>query len=88
VAMTRNFEVPGVTCDHCKRAIEGEVGQLEGITEVVVDIDKTLVTVDGIAADEAIVTAINEAGYEVAGRGIAGGPDEATGPPNFSGPLP
>lgn len=86
--MTRNFEVPGMTCDHCKRSIEEELDKLDGITEVVVNVDKKLVTVDGIAGDEAIVEAINEAGYEVAGVGTAGGPDEATGPPNFSGPLP
>jgi copper chaperone len=86
--MTRNFEVPGMTCDHCKRAIEEEVGQLDGVVEVVVNVDKKFVTVDGLAGEQAIISAINEAGYEVANVGVAGGPDEATGPPNFSGPLP
>jgi copper chaperone len=85
--MPRTFEVPGITCDHCKQAIEGEVRQLAGIAEVVVDTDRKVVTVEGVAADEAIVAAINEAGYEVADTGT-GTPDAASGPPNFSGPLP
>lgn len=64
--MTRTYSVPGVSCGHCKSAIEGEVGQLDGIQTVDVDIEKKTVTVEGEASDEAIAAAIDEAGYEVA----------------------
>jgi copper chaperone len=63
--MERTFSVPGISCGHCKAAIEGEVSQVPGVTLVDVDIDARSVRVEGEAADEAIVAAIDEAGYEV-----------------------
>jgi copper chaperone CopZ len=41
------------------------VSQVPGVTLVDVDIDARSVRVEGEAADEAIVAAIDEAGYEV-----------------------
>jgi copper chaperone len=64
--VVRTFQVPGISCDHCKHAIEEEVAQLAGVAEVVVDVAGRTVTVDGAASDEAITAAIEEAGYEVA----------------------
>ena len=64
---TRTYDVPGISCGHCKAAIEEEVGQLDGITEVNVDVDSRKVTVTGEVDDDAIHTAVEEAGYEVAG---------------------
>jgi copper chaperone len=60
------YTVPDISCGHCKQAIESEVGQVEGVDSVVVDIDQRTVTVDGTAGEDAIVGAIQEAGYEVA----------------------
>jgi copper chaperone len=62
----RTYSVPGISCDHCKAAIEGEVGKLEGVARVEVDVDARSVTVDGTAPDDAIRAAIDDAGYEVA----------------------
>ncbi len=64
---TRTYDVPGISCGHCKAAIEEEVGQLDGIIEVDVDVDSRKVTVTGEVDDDAIHTAVEEAGYEVAG---------------------
>jgi len=62
------FNVPGMTCGHCKAAIESEVGKLAGISSVQVDLDAKVVTVDGVDLDpEAVVAAIDEAGFEVVG---------------------
>jgi copper chaperone len=62
-----SFSVPGVSCAHCRRAIEGEVSQVQGVESVEVDLDAKTVTVSGDALDPvAIVAAIDEAGYEVA----------------------
>ena len=58
------YTVPDVSCGHCKAAIEGEVGALDGVDSVVVDIDAKQVTVVGSAEDDAIRAAIVEAGYE------------------------
>jgi len=58
------YHVPGITCGHCKSAIESEVGALEGVDSVVVDIDSRQVAVVGSAGDDTIRAAIVEAGYE------------------------
>lgn len=63
---TRTYDVPAISCGHCKNAIEGEVSQVDGVSTVNVDIDARRVTVEGQAADAAIRAAIVEAGYEVA----------------------
>ena len=64
---TLTYSVPGVSCAHCKQAIEGEVSQVRGVDSVAVDLDAKTVTVSGEPLDEAaIVEAIDEAGYEVA----------------------
>ena len=64
---TRSYSVPGVHCDHCRAAIEGEVTPLEGVSEVAVDLEAKTVTVTGEALDDAAIrAAIDEAGYDVA----------------------
>ena len=62
-----SYSVPGVSCAHCRRAIEDEVSQVQGVEAVGVDLETKTVTVRGEALDEAaIVAAIDQAGYEVA----------------------
>jgi copper chaperone CopZ len=64
---TLTYSVPGVSCAHCKAAIESEVLTVPGVTAVEVDLDAKTVTVTGESLEEsAVVTAIDEAGYEVA----------------------
>jgi copper chaperone len=65
--MARTYSVPSISCGHCKASIEGEVGKLDAVSNVVVDIENRTVTVEGDASDDAIKAAIDEAGYEVAG---------------------
>lgn len=65
---TLTFTVPGMTCGHCEAAVKGEVGKVTGVAGVDVDLTTKLVTVAGADLDrEAIVAAIDEAGFEVAG---------------------
>jgi len=63
---TEQFIVPGVSCQHCVSAVTREVSALSGVKQVQVDLDTKLVTVEHGAevASEAIVAAIQEAGYE------------------------
>ena len=61
------YSVPGISCGHCKTAIEGEVAKVGGVASVAVDVDAKTVTVEGSAADEAVRAAIDEAGYDVSG---------------------
>jgi copper chaperone len=64
----RTYSVPGISCGHCKTAIEGEVGKVVGVETVDVDIESKTVKVvlaDSVTDDE-IRGAIDIAGYDVA----------------------
>jgi len=67
--MARTYSVPGISCGHCKDAIEGTLSELSGIDRVEVDIEGKTVTVEGDATDDAILAGIEDAGYEVATPG-------------------
>jgi copper chaperone len=63
---TLALNVPGMTCGHCESAVKHEVGHVPGVTSVDVDLESKDVTVTGSELDrDAIVAAIDEAGYDV-----------------------
>jgi len=63
---SRVFDVPDISCDHCKRAIEEAVSAVPEVDSVVVTVDRRVVEVAGVASDDAVIAAIQLAGYEVA----------------------
>lgn len=65
--MPTTYSVPDVSCDHCVAAITGAVSPLEGVENVAVSVDAKTVTVDGSFADDAVRSAITEAGYPISG---------------------
>lgn len=61
------YQVPGMSCGHCRTAITDEVKKVDGVQDVAVDLDSKQVTVSGPALDDAAVrAAIDEAGYDIA----------------------
>ncbi|HEU5391348.1 MAG TPA: heavy-metal-associated domain-containing protein [Streptosporangiaceae bacterium] len=70
---TATYQVTGMTCDHCVRAVTGELKDLEGVREVTVDLHpsgESAVTVssDAPLPAEAVTAALDEAGdYHLAG---------------------
>lgn len=65
MAETITYRVPGMTCDHCTRAVSSELGAVAGVARVEVNLDTKLVTVTGEGLDDAqLRAAIDEAGYE------------------------
>ncbi len=64
--MSRSYDVTGMSCDHCRVAVETEVGAVPGVTGVAVDLAAGTVRVEGDADDRLVRDAIAEAGYEVA----------------------
>jgi copper chaperone len=67
---TATYTVTGMTCGHCVSAVTEEVSGLPGVTDVRVDLPSGGVTVtsDAPLDDDAVRAAVEEAGYEVAGR--------------------
>ena len=63
---TRTYSVPGISCGHCKAAIEGELDGADGVEAVDVDIEAKTVAVTGEIGEDAVRAAVDEAGYEVA----------------------
>ncbi|PVZ14789.1 heavy-metal-associated domain-containing protein [Actinomycetospora cinnamomea] len=70
MSQTSTYIVTGMTCDHCVASVREEVGEVPGVTDVDVDLSsgRVVVTVAGPVDDGAIRAAVEEAGYEVAGR--------------------
>lgn len=66
---TTQYQVKGMTCDHCVSAVTAEVGAIDGVTDVKVDLASGVVTVASAAPldDQAVRDAVDEAGYEIAG---------------------
>ena len=63
------FDVPGMSCGHCKQAVEAEVGDVPGVVAVTVDLDAKEVVVRGRGLDGAVlVAAIDAAGYHASAR--------------------
>lgn len=63
---SRTFTVAGMTCAHCVASVTEEVGEVEGVETVDVELESGRLTVAGEGfTDAAISAAVAEAGYEV-----------------------
>jgi copper chaperone CopZ len=60
------FSVKGMTCDHCVRSVSEGIAEVPGVEGVDVDLQSGLVAVSGEFSNEAVVAAVEEAGYEAA----------------------
>ncbi|MFZ9986161.1 MAG: heavy-metal-associated domain-containing protein [Candidatus Nanopelagicales bacterium] len=65
---TATYNVSGMTCDHCVRAVTTELVLLPGVRSVDVDLAEGAVTVtsDGPLDLEQVREAVDEAGYALA----------------------
>jgi copper chaperone CopZ len=70
VSTTVTYQVSGMSCGHCEKAVSSEVGALPGVSSVAAVAATGLVTVtaDAPLDDEAVRAAVDEAGYELVGR--------------------
>ena len=68
MSTTDTYDVIGMTCDHCVRAVTAEVGALDGVSDVNVDLTagKVQVTADRALPTQDVRQAIEEAGYTLA----------------------
>ncbi|MER7006852.1 cation transporter [Dactylosporangium sp. NPDC000555] len=65
---TQTYAVTGMTCGHCVQSVSSELGKLDGVQNVQVDLASGAVTVTSQALldDAAVRAAVDEAGYQVA----------------------
>jgi copper ion binding protein len=65
----KTFNVPDMSCGHCKAAVEGELNRLAGVENSSADFEKGTVEVrydESRVSTEQLIKAIGEAGYTVA----------------------
>ncbi|MGW4883048.1 heavy-metal-associated domain-containing protein [Streptomyces murinus] len=69
-SVTTVYQVTGMSCGHCEGSVSGEISQLPGVTSVKAVASSGEVTVVSAAPldDEAIRAAVDEAGFELAGK--------------------
>jgi copper chaperone len=77
MAETTTIDVVGMTCAHCVAAVTDELEGLPGVVEAVASLvpdGVTTVTVvsDRVLTREELATAVDEAGYALAGAGDGG----------------
>ena len=71
---TTTYAVTGMSCEHCVNAVTTELGSLDGVSAVTVDlvasgISQVTVASDRPLSDEAVIAALDEAGgYQISGN--------------------
>lgn len=61
------YLVTGMSCGHCERAVREEVTRIPGVETVEVDASTGFLTVTAETLDDqAVIAAVDEAGYEAA----------------------
>jgi copper chaperone len=63
----KTYIVTGMTCGHCAASVREEVGAINGVTDVAVDVPTGKVTVSSeseLGVDE-VRAAVEEAGYQL-----------------------
>ena len=70
---TATYQVTGMTCEHCVHAVSGELRELDGVSDVAVDLhpggqSAVTVTSEAPLTAGAVAAALDEAGdYQLAG---------------------
>ena len=64
---TATYSVSGMSCQHCVDAVTAEVGRLDGVEQVTVDLAAATVEVVSAAplVDDQVRDAIDEAGFDL-----------------------
>ncbi|MFK4837401.1 heavy-metal-associated domain-containing protein [Microbacterium sp. ZW T2_14] len=59
------YKVTGMSCGHCEASVRGEVSKLAGVEDVKVSVAAGTLTIvaSGELADDAVIAAVDEAGY-------------------------
>jgi copper chaperone CopZ len=68
--VTAVYKVSGMSCGHCEGAVSGEISEIPGVSSVKAVASTGEVTVVSAAPldEEAVRSAVDEAGFELVGR--------------------
>nr|WP_245235198.1 heavy-metal-associated domain-containing protein [Streptomyces violaceorubidus] len=68
--VTTVYEVSGMTCGHCEATLTREIGALDGVLAVDVDLEtgRVAVTTADRPDDALLAEVVDDAGYELTGR--------------------
>ena len=69
----QQFIVTGMSCAACSARVEKAVSKVEGVTSCSVSLLTNSMGVEGTAADQAIIQAVEAAGYGASVKGDAEG---------------
>ena len=61
------FEVQGMSCQHCVAAVTRSIQEIDPQAQVRVDLERGRVEVESAQSNDALKEAIDEAGYTVVG---------------------
>ena len=78
----KQFTVTGMSCAACSARVEKAVSKVDGVTSCSVSLLTNSMGVEGTAADEAIIKAVEEAGYGASLKGANTGQVKKTGTAN------
>ena len=71
---TTTYAVTGMTCEHCVNAVTTELGSLDGVSAVTVDLvadgnSQVTIASDRPLSEEEVIAALDEAGaYQISGN--------------------
>ena len=63
MSASATYVVTGMTCGHCVAAVTKEIEALDGVESVQVSLDSARAVVTGAVTDDAVLAAVEEAGY-------------------------
>ncbi|OLZ65821.1 copper-transporting ATPase [Streptomyces sp. IMTB 2501] len=69
-SVTTVYKVTGMSCGHCEGSVSGEISEIPGVSSVkaVASTGEVTVVSEAPLDDEAVRAAVDEAGFELAGR--------------------
>lgn len=65
---TVTVKIDGMTCNHCKASVEKNLSQLEGITNVAVNLEQKTAVISGETDLQKVEATVNDLGYHYEGK--------------------
>lgn len=63
--MEKKLFIEGMSCGHCVSHVKEALEEIDGVTLVEVNLEGKYARVEGVASDEDLKAAVEEAGYDV-----------------------